>query len=96
VSNQTSLWVYFLSPVAILCAVVFTYLLGRVQGRAQTRYLKSAEHITELRKLLLDVRWAFEVLPDFEEESDEEIAGTAALVGDRVIKLIDYHETYRP
>ena len=95
-SPETSLWVYFLSPVAILGAVVFTFLLGRIQGRAQTRYIKSAEYITQLRKLLLELRWNFEVLPEFEQETDDEIAVTAEVLGERVIKLVKYYETYKP
>ena len=93
---ETSLWVYFLSPVATLCGVVVGFFLAKVQGRSQTRYVKSAEYITRLRKLLLDVRWAFQVLPEYEHESDDEIGETAALVGERVMKLVSYYETYVP
>jgi hypothetical protein len=96
VNAETSLWVYFLSPVATLCGVVVGFFLAKVQGRSQTRYVKSAEYITRLRKLLLDVRWAFEVLPEYEHESDDEIGETAALVGERVMKLVSFYETYVP
>jgi len=88
--------VSFLSPVAILAAVVFTYLLGRVQGRAQTRYIKSAEYLTQVRKLLLDLRWAFETLPEFVQENDDEIAEAADDIGRRWMRLVSYYETYEP
>jgi len=96
VSAETSLWVYFLSPAATLVGVVVGFFLAGVQGRSQARYIKSAEYITRLRKLLLDVQGAFDVLPEYEKESDEEIAGTAAILGECVLELRDYYDTYKP
>jgi hypothetical protein len=68
--------------------------MAKLQGRSQTRYVKSAEYITKLRRFLLNARWAFEVLHEYEHESADEIGETADEVSDRVIKLMSYYETY--
>jgi hypothetical protein len=96
VNAKTSLSVYSLTPIATLYGVLVGFFLTKVQGRSQTRYVKSAEYITKLRRFLLNVRWAFEVLHEYEHESADEIGETADEVGDRVIKLVSYYETYSP
>ena len=63
--------------MATLYSVLVGFFLAKVQGGSQNRYVKSAEYITKLRRVLLNVRWAFEVLHEYEHESADEISETA-------------------
>lgn len=53
---ETPLWVSLLSPIVTLVGIVIAFLLGRVQGRAQTRYVKAAEVLIELRRIVLETK----------------------------------------
>jgi len=46
-------------PVVTLVAVVLAYALGRSQGRSQTRFEKSAEILTDLRRQILALKWHY-------------------------------------
>ncbi len=47
-------WSYLITPLVSLLAVVFAYLLGNMQGRAQTRYDRATEALTRILALAIE------------------------------------------
>lgn len=67
---------YLVGPLATLIAVVLAYALGRVQGRAQTRYDKSTGIVTELRRRILSLKWHYgRWVRDPSDETSYEVVG---------------------
>lgn len=73
---------YLVGPVVTLIAVVLAYALGRAQGRSQTRFEKSAEILTDLRRQILALKWHYRrwVRDRSDETSFEVMRALEALV----------------
>ncbi len=73
---------YLVGPLATLIAVVLAYALGRRQGRSQTRFNKSAEIVTDLRRQILSLKWHYRrwVKDPSDETSYEVVAVLHGLV----------------
>ncbi len=54
--SQVPVWVSVLNPVVTLIVAVLAFYLGKEQGREQTRFVKRAEVMNELRARIFDVR----------------------------------------
>lgn len=87
----TPVWIYLLGPAATLVGIVVAFLLGRVQGRSQTRYVKSAEILTELRRIVLEIEM---YLVHYPEEPDEGKVILGEKIKDHELELVRYLQTY--
>lgn len=56
---MSSPFLYLVGPLATLIAVVLAYALGRMQDRSQTRFNKSTEIVTDLRRQILSLKWHY-------------------------------------
>lgn len=54
--SQVPVWVSVLNPVVTLIVAVLAFYLGKEQGREQTRFVKRAEVMNELRARIFGVR----------------------------------------
>ncbi len=54
--TQAPLWISVLNPVVTLIVAVLAFYLGSEQGREQTRYVKRAEVVNELRARIFDIK----------------------------------------
>jgi hypothetical protein len=67
---------YLVSPLATLIAVVLAYIFGRSQGRSQTRYEKSGEIVTDLRRRILSLKWHYRRwVNEPSDETSHEVVG---------------------
>lgn len=83
-----------LSPLATIVGVVAAFFFGRLQGRSQSRYTKSAEIVTELRRCVLKIQSELEALPDSASSPERPQKSTA------LVKMVSnfgfYYETHEP
>jgi hypothetical protein len=86
--------VSLLSPVATIVGVVAAFFFGRLQGRIQSRYTKSAEIVTELRRCVLEIQSELEALAN--AASSPERPKKANSIVNKVSSFGFYYETHEP
>jgi hypothetical protein len=92
-STGTPVWLGVLNPMVTLVGVVIAFLFGQVQGRSQARYVRSAEVLIELRRLVLEIEACATSLPEF-EHSEEGSAKILEEMFKREAELVRYVETH--
>lgn len=89
---STPLWIDLLGPVSTLAGIVVAFLFGRVQGRTQTRYVKAAEILTELRRLVLEIEMHALQIP--KETTEEDKAVLLEAMFEEQVALMRHLETH--
>jgi len=98
VHHDPPTYIYYLSPIATLgaslIAVVLAYLFGSAQGRAQTRYDRATEALTQILDLALEAEHYLEDIRvvGVSNTTDEWAEG----VTDRLGQLQDVYWSSRP
>lgn len=88
-------WIYFISPFVSMVAVIVAYLLGNMQGQAQTRYDRATEALTQILALAIEAEDYLLTLRSF-QGFDDPVAEWSGYVVSTESRLRDVYRSSRP
>jgi len=88
-------WIYFISPFVSILAVILAYLLGNMQGQAQTRYNRATDALTRILALALEAEDYLLTLRSF-RGLDSPVAEWSEAVIRTESQLADVYRSSRP